>query len=139
LKLNLYCNLIRGNISFPHTRKIFMNSPIWLKPALTGAVVGAIAIAIVGFSWGGWVTAQAAKQMADAKAHSDVLAALVPICLEQSKQDPKVEETLTILKNANRYQRSDLLVKAGWATMPGASQPDHAVANACVEKLAIKF
>ena len=28
-----------------------MQSPEWLKPALYGAVGGAIALAIVGFSW----------------------------------------------------------------------------------------
>ena len=33
-----------------------MNVPSYLKPALTGAVIGAAALAIVGFSWGGWVT-----------------------------------------------------------------------------------
>ena len=33
-----------------------MQSPEWLKPALYGAACGAIALATVGFSWGGWVT-----------------------------------------------------------------------------------
>ena len=33
-----------------------MQAPAQLKPALWGAVGGAIALAIVGFTWGGWMT-----------------------------------------------------------------------------------
>ena len=67
-----------------------MNIPEWLKPALYGAAAGAVALAIVGFSWGGWVTGGTAKQMAANRAKLEVVAALVPICVEQSKQDPQV-------------------------------------------------
>jgi alpha/beta superfamily hydrolase len=67
-----------------------MNTPEWLKPGLYGALAGAAALAIVGFSWGGWVTGGTAKQMAGDQARIEVVAALVPICMEQSKQDPQV-------------------------------------------------
>jgi hypothetical protein len=63
----------------------------------------------------------------------------VPICLEQSSQDPQVVATLAQLKDTSSYQRSDLLMKAGWATMPGSSDPNHAVARACMEQLAAQF
>ena len=116
-----------------------MKKPEWLKPGLYGAAVGAAAIAIVGFSMGGWVTGSTAKQMAANQARLEVVAALVPICLEQSKKDPLVMATLAQLKAAESYQRSDMLMKAGWATMPGSSDPDRDVARACTEKLAAKF
>jgi hypothetical protein len=32
-----------------------------------------------------------------------------------------------------------MLMKTGWATMPGSSDPDRSVAKACVEKLATLF
>ncbi len=116
-----------------------MKSPEWLKPGLQGAAVGAVALAIVGFSWGGWVTGGTAKQMASEQARLEVVAALVPICLEQSNQDPQVVATLAQLKDTSSYQRSDLLMKAGWATMPGSSDPNRDVARACMEKLAAQF
>ena len=116
-----------------------MNTPDWLKPGLKGAVVGAAALAIVGFTWGGWVTGGTAKEMAADQARLEVVAALVPICLAQSSQDPQVAETLAQLKDASSYKRSDMLMKAGWATMPGTSEPDRNVAKACVEKLAAQF
>jgi len=116
-----------------------MNTPEWLKPALYGAAAGAVALAIVGFSWGGWVTGGSAERMAADKARHEVVAALVPICVEQSKLDPQAAETLAALKAANRYQRDELLMNAGWATMPGASDPNRSVASACMEQLASQF
>ena len=116
-----------------------MNTTEWFKPGLYGAAVGAVALAIVGFSWGGWVTSGKAAEMAAGQAHIEVVAALVPICIEQSKQDPKGIDTLALIKNAGPYSRSDMLMKAGWATMPGSNDPNRTVASACVEKLSALF
>jgi len=100
-----------------------MNTPEWFKPGLYGAAVGAVALAIVGFSWGGWMTSGKAAEMASSQARLEVVAALVPICLEQSKQDPLVIDTLAQLKKAEFYNRADMLIAAGWATMPGSNDP----------------
>ena len=116
-----------------------MNIPNWLKPGLYGAVVGALALVTVGFAWGGWVTGGTATKMASDHARNAVVAALVPICVEQSSQDPEVVETLARLKDTRSYQRSDLLMKTGWATMPGSSDPDRDVARACMGALAAQF
>ena len=116
-----------------------MNTPEWLKPGLYGAAAGAVALAIVGFSWGGWVTGGTAEKMAGEQARMEVVAALVPICLQQSQQDPRLTETLAQLQAASNYKRSDMLMEAGWATMPGSSDPNRAVASACMDKLASQF
>ena len=58
-----------------------MQLPTWLKPALLGAGVGAIALAIVGFSWGGWVTGGSEKDMALMQSNVAVAAALTPYCV----------------------------------------------------------
>jgi len=116
-----------------------MNISPSLKPALYGAVAGAIALAVVGFGWGGWVTGGKAARMASDQARVEVVAALVPICIEKSKRDPQVAETLAALKEASSYKRSDILMKAGWATMPGSSDPDRQLASACIEQLSAEF
>lgn len=116
-----------------------MNFPMPTKPAVYGALFGAAAVAFVGFTWGGWMTAGAANKMADDQARAEVVAALVPICIQQSKQDPFVVETLAELMDTTRYQRSDMLMEAGWATMPGSTDPDRNVATACMEELAAQF
>ena len=116
-----------------------MKTPNWLKPGIYGAVVGALALTTVGFAWGGWVTGGTAEKMASDQARSAVVDALVPICVEQSNQDPKGLETLARLKDTSSYQRSDMLMKTGWATMPGSSDPDRDVARACMGVLAAQF
>lgn len=116
-----------------------MNTPEWLKPTLYGAAAGAVALAIVGFSWGGWMTAGTAGKMAADQAKQQVVAALLPICVEQSKQDPQVDEKLAGLKSASSWKRRDMLIKTGWATMPGTSTPNRPVASACMDKLAAQF
>ena len=116
-----------------------MNTPEWLKPGLIGAGFGAVAIAIVGFSWGGWVTGGKAEVMASNEAQAQVIAAMLPICIEQSKVDPESIALLATFKDASRYQRGTLLMKSGWATMPGATEPDRKLANACAVELATLF
>jgi hypothetical protein len=116
-----------------------MRFPEWLKPALYGAIAGAVAISIAGFSWGGWVTGGTAREMAADQARLEVVEALVPVCLEQSRRDPNVIATLASLKDESSYKRGEMLMKTGWATMPGSTDPDRNVAKACVEKLAEQF
>ncbi|SEI10400.1 hypothetical protein SAMN05216228_102382 [Rhizobium tibeticum] len=103
----------------------------WLKPALTGAICGAIALAIVGFSWGGWVTGNRAKRSADVERTSAIAAALTPYCLERAKTDPASAQIMAELKAAGTYGRSDIVKKAGWATPLGSTEPNADLAQAC--------
>ena len=114
-----------------------MQSPEWLKPALYGAVGGAIALAVVGFSWGGWVTGGKAEMIADQRARAEVVAALTAICVDQSKHDPQLAERVAVLKTTSSYSRGDLIMKNGWATMPGTAEPNRQVANACADKVGV--
>jgi hypothetical protein len=106
------------------------------KPALWGGVIGAVAVAIAGFTWGGWVTGGTAESMATAEAKAAVVAALAPICLAQAKSDPQSPATMAKLKETSNYQRGSIVMEAGWATMPGSTEPNRAVADACLVALA---
>ena len=55
-----------------------MTTPDWLKPGTNGALIGAVFVGIVGFTWGGWVTGSSAEKMASELAEDKVIAALVP-------------------------------------------------------------
>jgi hypothetical protein len=114
-----------------------MNAPEWLKPALVGAGAGAAALAIIGFSWGGWMTGRSAEAMAVERAKTEVVAAMVPVCIAQSRIDPAAPSVLAELKDARSYNRRDILMKAGWATMPGSTEPDRYIASACLDELAV--
>ena len=117
-----------------------MQLPTWLKPALLGAGVGAIALAIVGFSWGGWVTGGSAKDMAIKQSNVAVAAALTPYCVERAGgADAATMTTMTELKAATTYSRKGIIEKAGWATPMGAEKPNTDLAQACQLKLAEAF
>ena len=112
-----------------------MNAPDWAKPAMMGAVAGAIGLSIVGFSWGGWMTAKTARDVANEQSRDEVVAALMPICVQQAGDDPAMAAKIAELKDAPTYQRTDIVTKAGWATMPGSTDTNRRVAQACAEKL----
>lgn len=116
-----------------------MQTPIWIKPALFGAAAGAAVLAVLGFGWGGWVTGGTAAGMADVRANQAVLAALAPVCVEKARQDPDVAGTLAAVKAARSYERNQMIMDAGWATMPGADAPNRNVANACWNSLATEL
>ncbi len=60
-----------------------MEFPSETKPALWGAAGGAILLAIVGFTWGGWMTTSSANKLADQRADTAVVAILTPICVDK--------------------------------------------------------
>ncbi|MGI3186549.1 hypothetical protein [Nioella aestuarii] len=112
-----------------------MNLPEWIKPGIYGALIGAAAVTILGFSWGGWVTHRAAGEMADDMAQDASIAALVPVCVEMARTDPNRAEQLAIIQAASTYQRRDAVMEAGWATMPGSETANRDLALACVAGL----
>lgn len=113
-----------------------MNNRTWLAPAIYGGIVGAIVVAIVGFSWGGWVTERTAENMANREADAAVVASLMPYCLAKSAEDPDATEVLSELEKATSYDRRGIVEKAGWATPLGTNRPNRDLAVACEKALA---
>jgi DMSO/TMAO reductase YedYZ heme-binding membrane subunit len=112
-----------------------MNAPEWLKPGIYGALVGAVFVGVVGFTWGGWVTDNGANKMASAMSHDNVIAALVPVCLDMARTDPDRVTQLETIKAATTYRRRDAVMAAGWATVPGSEAPNRDLAQACLSAL----
>ena len=113
-----------------------MNMPTNTKPWIQGAVVGAIALAIVGFNWGGWVTGGTAAKNAAAASHDAVVAALAPICVERFREQPDAVVKADALMKTSNWERGKLVESSGFATMPGSKTADSDVARACAEVLA---
>jgi hypothetical protein len=113
-----------------------MNIPTWVQPAFFGAVVGAAALAIVGFSsWGGWMTRAGARKAVAAELASGIATALTPYCVARSKSDPASVAVLAELKAATGYNRRGVIEKAGWATPLGADKPNNQLAASCETEL----
>ena len=106
------------------------------RSVLWGAAAGAIALAIVGFSWGGWLTGGSAETLATNRAATAVVVALTPICVEKFRQAADASANLAEMKKATyAWDQSKFVEKGGWATMPGSTAPNSAVARACAESL----
>ena len=112
-----------------------MTLPKWTKPGVYGAIVGGLLVALVGFAWGGWVTGSGANKMAADMAHDEVLAAMVPVCLEMSREDPERTEKMAIILEAVGYNQRQAVMASGWATMPGTEAPDRDLAQECLKGL----
>jgi hypothetical protein len=107
-----------------------------IKPAVWGAVVGAIAISIVGFSWLGWTLGSTAERMAETRAEAATVAALAPVCVARFEAEADVAAKLAEFKKVSTsWNQRSFIEKGGWATMPGNTTPNSAVAEACAEKL----
>jgi hypothetical protein len=112
-----------------------MEIPIWVKPAVWGAFVGAIAMTTIGFSQLGWTTASSADRLAQDRSDTAVVAALVPFCVLKAQHDPDQAVLTKFQTEQSSYSRGDIVSKAGWATVGGAQAPDNALARACSDKL----
>lgn len=110
--------------------------PQWIKPAIWGAVVGSVLTMIVGFGYGGWTTSGTAAREAKQLAETAVTAALVPLCVAQSKADGSGLKKMGELRAlTSSYEQRDFVTKTGWATMPGSDDPNNDVAGACAAAL----
>jgi hypothetical protein len=114
-----------------HRKANVMNIKSDLKPLLLGAAGGAIALAIVGFTWGGWVTQSTAQMNSKSMAVSAVVTALAPICVSQFQLTADASAKRAELQKIDAWSQGAYVEKAGWATMPGSKAPDAAVAKAC--------
>ena len=107
----------------------------WLKPAVWGVVVGAVATMIVGFSWMGWVLGSTAERMAVERSNSAVIVALTPACVASFMQQPNAATKLAEFRKIESWKQRQFLEEGGWATPRGDKTPNSGVANACAEEL----
>jgi hypothetical protein len=84
------------------------------KFGLWGATAGAVALAVVGFTWGGWTTASTAARLADEAATN----ALIPVCAQAMVGDPAAVAAL----KAKRPGDYDDVVRDVWKPV-GFSAP----------------
>ena len=115
-----------------HRLDLFVKLPEWTTPALWGAVSGAIALALLGFNWGGWVTGSTALEMSQKASNLSVAEALTPYCVLASEVDPLSANIMAKLDESAVYNRRGILEKAGWATPLGTEKVNTALARTCL-------
>jgi hypothetical protein len=108
----------------------------WLKPGIWGAIVGAIAIMVLGFWQFGWVLGSKADQMARDRASTAVAEALAPVCaakfLAQADAPARVAD---LKKLRSDYEQRDFIEKGGWAVAIVSDAPDYQLASECAKSI----
>ena len=112
-----------------------MKLPYSVKPALWGAVAGALVMTIVGFSFMGWKTGTSADQMAKTQVSEALITAMVPFCVAKAKLDQDGGTMTKFRAESSSYARTQIVQAAGWATLAGATTSDYALASACSDRL----
>lgn len=88
-----------------------MNMKESFKPGLWGGAGGAIVAIVIGFSWGGWLTAGSAGLLAKASASEAVVQEFTPRCVALA--EPQTEK-LSALKALSTWKHDDYVTEAGW-------------------------
>ena len=113
-----------------------MHVPVWIKPAVWGAIFGAMGIMIIGFSWMGWNLGHTTKRLVLEGSESAVLAALTPFCVANyMKQPDAAKELASLREDTSSYTQRERIEKAGFATMPGHKEPISGLAGTCESAL----
>jgi hypothetical protein len=97
-----------------------------------------VATLVIGFGLGGWVTGGTAQEMATVAAQESRLELAAAVCAEDFMRAADARERLAKLKKVEWYERDELVAAGGWATMPGESEANGAVAQMCATRLAEK-
>jgi hypothetical protein len=104
-----------------------------MKFGFGGIVCGAIVAVIIGFAWGGWVTASTNQQISN----EAVLASQAAICVAQYMKEPNSQEKLKEFEGIDNSKRYEFIEKGGWDKMPGQKEASNGVRNACVAGLEV--
>jgi hypothetical protein len=101
-----------------------------LKRLLQGAVVGAIATIVVGFSWGGWSLGSTANKMASEQSKLAVVAALAPVCADKFRAQPDAAAKTIALSKVYPWKRAEEFPKE-LVTLPGETGSSSDLADTC--------
>lgn len=94
-----------------------------------------VATAIVGFSWGGWVTGATAREMTTKAAMEARAELAASFCVYAFAKEPDAATKLAALKGSDSWKRSEFIEKGGWVTVPGMDEAVQGAAALCAEQL----
>lgn len=97
-----------------------------------GCIIGTL---IVGFTWGGWMTARSAQEKADKAASSARAELAAAMCVNRFETAADVEAQLALLKKTDGWDQSSFIRKGGWTIAPDTKEAVTGAATLCAEQL----
>jgi len=111
-----------------------MEAPSQLKPVLWGAVGGAVVLATIGFTWGGWVTGSKAEVLARQQVQAALVEVLTPICVDKFNRATDAQARLVELKKiTSSWDRERFVRENDWAKF--GKESNSRVVDACASEL----
>ena len=111
-----------------------MEAPSQLKPVLWGAVGGAVVLATIGFTWGGWLTSSKADVMARQQVQAALVEVLTPICVDKFSRAVDAQARLVELKKiTSSWDRERFVRENDWAKF--GKESNSRVVDACAVEL----
>ena len=111
-----------------------MEAPSQLKPVLWGAVGGAVVLATIGFTWGGWLTSSKADVMARQQVQAALVEVLTPICVDKFSRATDAQARLVELKKiTSSWDRERFVRENDWAKF--GKESNSRVVDACASEL----
>lgn len=95
-----------------------------------------VATMVVGFTWGGWVTAGTAQDRANDAAEQAVAQLAADICVNRYLASPDARTNLTAFNEESVYRRDGLIEDGGWVTFADREDPVDGAAALCADRLA---
>jgi hypothetical protein len=95
-----------------------------------------ILVPVVGFTWGGWVTAGSAAERVSDAADQATAKLAAQICAYRFLAAPDAATQLAALQKESSYQQDDFIEKGGWVTLAGAKEPIDGAGSLCAKQLA---
>lgn len=105
---------------------------LWLA-SLIGVAVATVG---AGFGWGGWVTADGARYLAEQAARNARARLVADVCVQRYISGENFAERFAELKDAVTFKRQDLIEDGHWAVLPGLENPIPGAARLCANELA---
>ena len=105
-----------------------------VETAIFSAVGGAVALAIVGFTWGGWVTGGKADVLARLQVQAALVEVLTPICIDKfNKAKDAPARLLELKKITSSWDRERFVRENDWAKF--GKESNSRVVDACAAEL----
>ncbi|MDH6265834.1 hypothetical protein M2360_001230 [Rhizobium sp. SG_E_25_P2] len=96
----------------------------------------AVATMVIGFGWGGWVTAGSSLKTATAAGELANRELASAICVDKFRTAPDSAAKLVELKALpDSYKKRQFIEAGGWAVMPGQTSANSRIAESCSDVL----
>jgi hypothetical protein len=120
------------NKSFGRRFETYRGSKTMIFWSCAGCIVATL---ILGFTWGGWMTASTARKavvQADYDARADMVAA---ICVRRFSASSDHVANLAALKGTDTWKRDEYITKGGWLKIDGQESEVSGASTLCAQRL----